>query len=121
MPVHLIDHGDGTLDILDPVGWRTLPTREPYQWKPFGYRLYREVVVHGVWRLWLDDMLPLFQMVNTGLQYPGICRVVIPPPREIQRKGETWRTYPCPRKIGEQMKWAGLRVEQVDGELIGKK
>lgn len=121
MPAHVIDHEDGTLNILDPSGWQKLPTQDLYQWKPFGYRLYDEIEVCKVWMLWLDEMLPLFQMINTGLRHPGLCRVVLPSPREVQRTGSIWKTYPCPDKIANQMRWAGFQVTTDRGLLLGCK
>lgn len=114
---HLINSNPGELLILNPLGWQKLPTQEPYQFKPFGYRMYHRIEVHKIWLLWFDEMLSFLQMTNTGLCYPGICDIVIPSPREIQRTGSIWYTYPDRDKVANQARWAGYSVD-IDGDTI---
>lgn len=104
------------LNIESPVGFEKLPSRDAYNWKPYGYREYNRITVKHIECLWLDEMLLFFQMVNTALCYPGRVYVFLP-----DRPKYGYRTFPDPDKIAIKMAEAGFLITQQGTLLIGEK
>jgi len=94
------------------------------QGRPFGYREYDEIVVYEIYNLWLDEMMPLFQRVNTALVYGGIVQIRLPSPLLVSVPLIIWKTYPDKDKIANEAARAGFYFPldiQKDYAIVGVK